>query len=71
MDPFSPLIPVFQFPSFFVCFLFFAMDEEVSWMKEVIVGLENAHMAMGQNMSDGGWNNSEKNTGEIPWGQET
>lgn len=47
------------------------MDEEVSWMKEVIVGLENAHMAMGQNMSDGGWNNSEKNTGEIPWGQET
>lgn len=45
MDPFSPLL--FQFSS---CF---AMDEDVSWMKDAGVGLENANMAMGENMNAG------------------
>ena len=62
MDPFFPL--VFQFSS---CF---AMDEDVSWVKGAAVGLENANMAMGENMSARGCN-SGKNIWEISWGQET
>lgn len=59
MDHFSPL--VFQFSS---CF---AMDEDVSWMKDSSVGLENANMAMGENTSARG-PNSGKNIWEISWG---
>lgn len=65
MGLFSPPIPVFSV----VFSFFFAVDEESSWMKKASVGLENANMAVGQNMSDRIEQWGEK-SGDIPWGQE-
>lgn len=33
-------------------FFLFAMDEDISWMNDASVGLENTNMATGHNMSD-------------------
>lgn len=47
-------------------FFFFAMDDSVPWREDASVFVENAHMAVGQNMRDEEKDNSGGNIWDIP-----